>query len=96
MLSDPGDHFIPPFKYGCVSTKTTGVRCRYSRRVSTHRSAHKFLLITSLLLLYNLDVTEPHRNFTSAVAKIKCYWQTTRKFGIRLPKMVTEALAIDD
>ncbi len=30
------------------------------------------------------------------VAKVKCYWQTTHKFGIRLPKTVAEALAIDD
>jgi hypothetical protein len=30
------------------------------------------------------------------VAKVKRYWQTTNKFGIRLPKTVAEALAIDD
>jgi hypothetical protein len=30
------------------------------------------------------------------VAKVKRYWQTTHKFGIRLPKTVAEALAIDD
>ena len=30
------------------------------------------------------------------VAKVKRYWRTTHKFGIRLPKTVAEALAIDD
>ncbi|KAI2500467.1 Reverse transcriptase (RNA-dependent DNA polymerase) [Fragilaria crotonensis] len=30
------------------------------------------------------------------VAKVKRYWRTTHKFGIRLPKTVEEALAIDD
>ena len=30
------------------------------------------------------------------VAKVKQYWRTTHKFGIRLPKTVEEALAIDD
>jgi hypothetical protein len=29
-------------------------------------------------------------------AKVKCYWQTTHKCGIRLPKTVAEALAIND
>ena len=30
------------------------------------------------------------------VAKVKRYWRTTHKFGIRVPKTVEEALAIDD
>jgi hypothetical protein len=30
------------------------------------------------------------------VAKVKRYWRTTDKFGVRLPKIVAEALAIDD
>ena len=30
------------------------------------------------------------------VAKVKRYWQTTHKFGIRVPKTVEEALAIDE
>ena len=30
------------------------------------------------------------------VAKVKRYWRVTHKFGIRLPKTVAEALAIDD
>ncbi|KAI2504684.1 Reverse transcriptase (RNA-dependent DNA polymerase) [Fragilaria crotonensis] len=30
------------------------------------------------------------------VAKVKRYWRTTHKFGIRLPKSVEEALAIDE
>ena len=29
-------------------------------------------------------------------AKVKRYWRMTHKFGIRLPKTVAEALAIDD
>ena len=30
------------------------------------------------------------------VAKVKRYWRMTHKFGIRLPKTVAEALAIDE
>jgi hypothetical protein len=30
------------------------------------------------------------------VAKVKRYWRTTHKFGIRVPKTVEEALSIDD
>ncbi len=30
------------------------------------------------------------------VAKVKRYWRTTHKFGIRVPKTVEEALAIDE
>jgi hypothetical protein len=30
------------------------------------------------------------------VAKVNHYWQMTQKFGIRLPKTVAEAVAIDD
>jgi hypothetical protein len=36
------------------------------------------------------------RRQNRVIAKVKCYWQNTHKFGILVPKTVEEALAIDE
>ena len=45
---------------------------------------------------FNWWVPTVMRKRNRIVAKVKRYWRTTHKFGIRLPKTVEEALAIDD
>ena len=46
--------------------------------------------------VFNWWVHTVLRKRNRIVAKVKRYWQTTHKFGIRLPKTVAEALAIED
>ena len=45
---------------------------------------------------FNWWVHTVQRQRNRIVAKVKCYWRMTHKFGIRLLKTVAEALAMDD
>ena len=45
---------------------------------------------------FNWRVHTVLRKRNLIVAKVKRYWQTTHKFGIRIPKTVEEAIMIDE
>jgi hypothetical protein len=64
----------------------------YPIQIAEYAMANKIANETA----FNWWVHTVLRKRNCIVAKVKRYWQTTHKFGIRLPKTVAEALTIDD
>ena len=64
----------------------------YPIQIAEYAMANK--IVNEPVFNWWVDTVLRKRNYI--VAKVKRYWQMTHKFGIRLPKTVAEALAIDD
>jgi hypothetical protein len=68
------------------------VKDSYPIQIAEYAMANKIAIEP----VFNWWVHTVLRKRNRIVAKVKRSWRTTHKFGIRLPKTVAEALAIDD